>query len=109
MRLSPLGPDIHRMEVGAAMAHLLDGRVHDALSWTEKAMTQRSDHALPISIFAAVYARAGRADEARLAIRQLRQLDPDMRLSHLHEWLPFQRPRDLAAFADALREAGLPE
>ena len=109
MRLSPLGPDIHRMEVGTAMAHLLGGRIEDALSWAERAVIQRSDHALPISIFAAVYTRAGRVPEARLAIQQLRQLDPELRLSSLHEWLPFRRPQDLANFSDALREAGLPE
>ena len=109
MRLSPLGPDINRMEVGIAMAHLLGGRIGDALSWVERAATQRSDQALPICIFAAIYARAGRAPEARLAIRQLRQLDPELRLSSLHEWLPFQRPEDLSNFTSALREAGLPE
>jgi TolB-like protein len=109
MRLSPLGPDIHRMEVGTAMAHLLGGRIRDALSWAERAVIQRSDHALPISIFAAIYARAGRAPQACLAIQQLRRLDPELRLSRLREWLPFQRPQDLANFTDALREAGLPE
>ncbi len=109
MRLSPLGPDIHRMEVGTAMAHLLGGRIEDALSWAERAAIQRSDHALPISILAAVYTRAGRVPEGRLAIQQLRQLDPELRLSHLQEWLPFRRPQDLANFTDALREAGLPE
>ena len=91
------------------MAHLLAGRIGDALSCVERAVIQRTDHALPVSIFAAIYARAGRASEARLAIRQLHQLDPELRLSRLREWLPFQRPQDLATFTDALREAGLPE
>jgi TolB-like protein len=109
MRLSPLGPDLHRMEVGTAMAHLLAGRTEDAVSWAEKASIHRSDHALPMSILAAIYARAGRGDEARLAVQQLRQLDPALRLSNLGEWLPFQRPQDLENFADALRGAGLPK
>ena len=52
---------------------------------------------------------AGRDDEAGLAMQQLRQLDPELRLSNLGEWLPFQRPQDLAIFADGLRKAGLPE
>jgi hypothetical protein len=95
--------------VGTARAHLLAGRAEDALSWAEKASRHKSDHAFPISVLAAIYARAGRGDEARLAIQQLRQLDPELRLSHLHEWLPFQRPRALKTFTDALREAGLPE
>ena len=108
MRLSPLGPDMHRMEVGAAMAHLMASRIEDAVSYAERASIQRSDHALPISIFAAIYARAGRGREARLEIQHLRRLDPELRLSHLGEWLPFQRGQDLAIFADALRKAGLP-
>jgi TolB-like protein len=108
MRLSPLGPDMHRMEVGAAMAHLMANRVEDALSWAERASIHRSDHAFPISIFAAIYARAGRGKEARLAMQQLRQLDPELRISNLREWLPFQRGQDLEIFAKALRKAGLP-
>jgi TolB-like protein len=109
MRLSPLGPDVQRMEVGTAMAHLMASRTEDALSWTERASRHRSDQALPLTIFAAIYARAGRGDEARAAMQQLRRLDPALRCSNLGEWLPFQRSQDLANFADALRDAGLPE
>jgi len=109
MRLSPLGPDMQRMEVGTAMAHLLAGRPDDALSWAEKASRHMSDHAFPISILAACYTRAGRRDEAKLVTQQLCRLDPALRLSNLDEWLPFRRPQDLDNFADALREAGLPK
>ncbi|HEY3149720.1 MAG TPA: winged helix-turn-helix domain-containing protein [Dongiaceae bacterium] len=109
MRLNPLSPDMQRMEVGIALAHLLAGRTEDALSWAEKASRHRADRAFPIGILAAIYARAGRGDEARLAIQQLRQLDPGLRLSNLGEWLPFQHPQDLETVADALRAAGLPK
>ena len=109
MRLNPLSPDMQRMEVGIALAHLLAGRTEEALSWAEKASRHRPDRAFPIGILAAIYARAGRGDEARLAIQQLRRLDPALRLANLGEWLPFQRPQDLENIADALREAGLPE
>jgi TolB-like protein len=109
LRLSPLGPDVQRMEVGTAMAHLLAGRTEDALSWAERASRHMSDQALPITILAAIYARAGRDNEAKLAMQQLRRLDPALRLSNLGAWLPFQRPQDLENFADALREAGLPD
>ena len=109
MRLNPLSPDMHRMEVGTAIAHLLAGRTEDALSWGQKASSDKAGRAFPIGILAAIYAHAGRGDEAGLAIQQLRQLDPELRLSNLGEWLPFQRPQDLAVFADGLRKAGLPE
>lgn len=109
MRLSPLGPDMQRMEVGIAMAHLLAGRSEEALSWAEKASLHKSDQALPLTILAAIYARAGHHNEAQRAVHQLREFDPALRLSGLNGWLPFQRPQDLANFTDALREAGLPK
>ena len=107
MRLNPLSPEMHQMEVGIALAHLLAHRAVDALSWAEKASRHMSGRAFPISVLAAIYARAGRCSEAEAAIRQLHQLDPMLRLSHLGEWLPFRRPEDLENFTDALREAGL--
>ena len=109
MRLNPLSPDMHRMEVGVAIAHLLAGRTEDALSWAEKASRDKADRAFPIGILAAIYACAGRADEARLAVLQLRQLDPELRLSNLDGWLPFRRPQDLAMFSNGLSKAGLPK
>jgi predicted Zn-dependent protease len=109
MRLNPLTPDLHRMEVGTALAHLLAGRMEDALSWADKASRHMSDRAYPVSVLAAIYGRAKRGDQARQAMQQLRRLDPTLRLSSLGEWLPFRRPQDLQNFADALREAGLPE
>jgi tetratricopeptide (TPR) repeat protein len=109
MRLNPLSPDMHRMEVGVAIAHLLAGHAADALSWAEKASRDTADRAFPIGILAAIYACAGRGDEARQAVQELRRLAPRLRLSNLDEWLPFRRPQDLAMFSDGLRKAGLPK
>jgi tetratricopeptide (TPR) repeat protein len=109
MRLNPLSPDMHRMEVGTGIAHLLSGRTEDALSWAQKASRDKAGRAFPTGVLAAIYARAERGDEARLAMQQLRQLDPELRLANLGDWLPFRRPQDLEIFADALRAAGLPE
>jgi len=107
MRLNPLSPEMHQMEVGIALAHLLADRVTEALSWAEKASRHMSGRAFPISVLAGIYARTGRSSEATAAIHQLRQLDPTLRLSNLGDWLPFKRPQDLTNFTDALREAGL--
>ena len=63
---------------------------------------------LPIIILAAIYARAGRGNEAKTLVQRLHQLEQAPRISDLNEWLPFQRPQDLEIFAGALREAGLP-
>jgi tetratricopeptide (TPR) repeat protein len=109
MRLSPLDPEMYRMEAGTAMAHLLAGRIDAASSWAERAFRRLPSFMLPVSVIAASYARAGRMDEARRAMDHLRQLDPALRASNISDWLPLRRPKDLAAFADGLRRAGLPE
>jgi Flp pilus assembly protein TadD len=109
MRLSPLDPELYRMQAGTAMAHLFAGRFDTASSWAEKAFRDLPSFLLVVSIIAASHALAGRTDEARRAMHQLRQLDPALRISNLRDWLPIHRPEDLAIFAEGLRKAGLPE
>jgi TolB-like protein/Flp pilus assembly protein TadD len=109
MRLSPLDPEMYRMQAGMAAAHLFAGRFDTASSWAEKAFRDLPSFLLVVGIIAASHALAGRTDEARRAMRHLRQLDPTLRISKIKDWLPIHRPEDLATFAEGLRRAGLPE
>jgi len=109
MRLSPLDPEMYRMQAGTALAHLFAGRFDTASSWAEKASRDLPSFLIPASIIAASHALAGRTDEAQRAMDHLRQLDSSLRISNLEDWLPIHRPEDLATFADGLRRAGLPE
>jgi TolB-like protein len=109
MRLSPLDPEMFRMQAGMALAHLFAGRFDTASSWAEKAFRDLPSFLLVVGIIAASHALAGRTDEARRAMHHLRELDPALRISNLKDWLPFHRPEDLATFADGLRRAGLPD
>jgi TolB-like protein/Flp pilus assembly protein TadD len=109
MRLSPLDPEIYRMQAGMAMAHLFAGRFDAASSWAEKASRDLPSFLMVVGIVAASHALAGRTDEAQRAMDHLRELDPALRISNLRDWLPIHRPEDLAIFADGLRRAGLPE
>jgi len=109
MRLSPLDPEMYRMQAGMAVAHLFAGRFDTASSWAEKASRDLPSFLIPVAIIAASHALAGRGDEARRAMHHLRQLDPTLRVSNLRDWLPIQRPEDLATLEDGLRRAGLSE
>lgn len=109
MRLSPLDPEMFRMRAGVAMAHLIAGRFDAACTWAEKAFRDVPLFGLAAAAIAASCALAGRMDEARRAMSDLRRLDPALRLATLDEWLPFRRPEDGALFADGLRKAGLPD
>jgi hypothetical protein len=109
MRLSPLNPEMYRMQAGMAMAHLFAGRFDAASSLAEKAFRHLPSFLMVIDVIAASQALAGRQDEAQRAMNYLRELDPTLRLCSLGDWLPIRRPKDLATFADGLRKAGLPE
>jgi hypothetical protein len=108
IRLSPLDPEMHRMQAGIAAAHLFAGRYDAASSWAEKAFGVQS-FLMVVGIIAASHALAGRADQAQRAMHRLRELDPTLRVSNLSDWLPIHRPEDLRTFADGLRRAGLPD
>ena len=109
MRLSPLDPELYRMQAGTAMAHIFAGRFDVASSWAEKAYRDLPSFLMAVAIGAASHALAGRRDEASRAMANLRQLDPALRISNLKGWLPIHRPEDFATFSNGLRKAGLPE
>ncbi|GAB3627398.1 DNA-binding response regulator [Pandoraea terrae] len=109
MRLSPLDPELYRMQAGMAAAHLFLGRFDAASSWAEKAFRDLPSFLLVVAILAASYALTDRTADAQRAMDHLRQIDPTLRLSNLTDWLPICRPENLATLMDGLRSAGLPE
>jgi TolB-like protein len=109
MRLSPLDSEMYRMQGGMALAHLFARRFEEAVYWAEKALRDLPSFLIVVCIIAASHALTGRMDEARWAMRNLRRLDPALRLSNLEDWLLFHRPEYLVTLSDGLRRAGLPE
>ena len=109
IRLNPLDPEMFRMHVGMALAHLFAGRLDDASASAESAIRELPSYLPAVSITAASHALAGRMEEARRAMEHLRQLDPALRVSNLKDWVPIRRAEDLAKWSDGLRKAGLPE
>ncbi|MBK3734442.1 CadC-family transcriptional regulator [Azospirillum brasilense] len=108
-RLSPLDPEMYRMQAGTALAHFFAGRYDCAATWADKALGNLPGLLVAIALTAASHALARRTEEARQAMQRLRALDPSLRVSTLREWLPIHRPEDLTRFAEGLRLAGLPE
>jgi TolB-like protein len=109
VRLSPLDPEMFRMQVGMALAHFFAGRFDVASDWAEKALGNLPCLLAAVALMAASHALSGRMDKAKQAMQRLQALDPSLRVSNLKNWLPIQRPEDFARFADGLRLAGLPE
>jgi TolB-like protein len=109
MRLSPLDPYRSSIHGAMAYAHFLADRYDTASSCAEKAIRDNPDFLLPIYIFAASNALAGRLEPAQKGMARARERNPDLCTSNLGDLAPFRRAEDLALFAMGLREAGLPE
>ncbi|QHG65883.2 winged helix-turn-helix domain-containing tetratricopeptide repeat protein [Pseudomonas putida] len=108
-RLSPLDPEMFRMQVGMALAHFFAGRLDEAAAWAEKSLGNLPSLLAAVALLAASHALSGRMDSAHQAMQRLRALDPALRLTQLRAWLPIHRDEDLARLAEGLRLAGLPE
>ena len=109
MRLSPHDPHMFLMQSTVAMAHFFAGRYGQALAMAETALREKPDAFIATSIVVASHVRAGEMDRAREAMARLRILEPDLRFSSLEIRHTIGRREDFAAWADALRRAGLPE
>ena len=109
MRLSPLDPEMYRMQGGMALANLFAKRFDEASSWAEKAFRDSPSFLAVVGIITASHALAGRPEEAKRALHKLRELDPTLRVSFVKDWLDIRDPESLALFEEGLRRAGLPE
>ena len=87
MRLSPLDPFVFRAYAGLACAHLLAGRYEESSLWAERALQRRPNLLVAIRESAASNALAGRLLKAQKAMAQLRQFDPELRISNFTDWL----------------------
>ena len=58
---------------------------------------------------AAACALAGKVDQAQIAMRRVRELAPELRVSNLRQTLGPYAPDRYARYEEALRLAGLPE
>jgi tetratricopeptide (TPR) repeat protein len=109
MRLSPHDPQIATMYAALACGHSFAGRDSEALSWAERSLRLQPQYFLAAVVLAASSATAGRFAEAKKAMTNLRQIDPNFRISHLLDSFPIRRQEDFVRWAEGLRMAGLPE
>jgi TolB-like protein len=109
MRLSPVDPELYRMQAGIAMAHLFAGRIETASAWAERSYSNLPSFLMVVALIAVTRALGGRQEDAKRAIEEVRKLDPALRVSNITDWLPISRPEHLSIFAEGLRKAGLAE
>jgi tetratricopeptide (TPR) repeat protein len=110
IRVNPFDPTMmSSMQAAAAYAHFLAGRYDVARSTAEKALIGNQDFLLANCVLAASSSLAGGLEQAQRGVARALECNPDLRVSNLSDLLPFRRTEDIAAFAEGLRKAGLPE
>ena len=109
MRMSPLDPLIVAAQTGTAFGHLLARNNDQAAKWAEQAFREHPNYFFANVICACTRALAGRSEDAHALMKRVRDINPTLRISNLHELEPLRRPKDIAIWADAMRKAGLPQ
>ena len=85
------------------------GRDAEALDLADQAIREQAELTGPYGIRAACLSRLGRIDEARTSIEQYLRLAPNATLGNLRAQVPLKRDADYERYAQALRQAGMPE
>jgi|KBSMisStaDraftv2_1062788.scaffolds.fasta_scaffold55975_2 adenylate cyclase len=109
LRLSPIDRFTFLWINLLGFAMFLLGRDAEALDLAERSLRERPSYPGPYRIRAACLSRLGRMAEARTSIEQYLRLAPNASLRNLRAQAPLMRDADYERFAQALRQAGLPE
>ncbi len=107
MRLNPQHPLWYHI----VLARALDCAGHSEGALEEiAAILVRQPNYFPAHLHRTVIlSREGRLDEAKEAVADLNRTNPNFRLAHVPDFLIMRNQEYVDAFAEALRQAGLPE
>ncbi len=108
LRLSPFDLHASLLYLSLGLAHFANRDDAKALAALRRSVQASPDHTAAWRVLAWTLARAGEADEARLAGSRLLALEPGFRVSDYRARAPFMRPEDRDEVADLLGRAGLP-
>jgi TolB-like protein len=108
IRLSPLDPDMNRVESSMSNAFMFQGKQEEALVWSSRALARRTILGTVMTgVF--VNAIAGNIEEARRHLTSLHRLAPQLTLSSMRDGFAYRRPQDMAMWLEAFRLAGMEE
>ena len=88
IRMSPHDPQNAIFNTAIAAAHYLAGRYMEAVAFGRKALQQRTQFTSGHRIYVAALAQAGQLEEAREALKQLKELSPAMTIAWIQRYVP---------------------
>ena len=108
LRLSPFDAMNFLPNCALACSYFQTGRYAEAVTAARNAIEVNPRFSVPFAYLTAACVRLGRAEEAKVAAEQVLALEPTFTVSGFSVTVG-QEPAVFAAFAEAWRQAGLPE
>jgi adenylate cyclase len=109
LRLSPFDPLIQLPYVGLAYAHFAAGRFEETVAAASLATQSNPRFTVPQILHAAALGCLDRREDAKIAVQRLLELQPGITVATAILSARYTDPKKIAALANALRRAGLPE
>jgi TolB-like protein/Flp pilus assembly protein TadD len=106
LRMSPHDPLKAFFYSGTGVAHYYGRRFDEAVNWARNAIQQRPGFIAAHRILCASLAMAGRMEETRSAMAKLRELQPNISIEWIRQYVPYT-PRAMPHFLEGMRKAGL--
>jgi TolB-like protein/cytochrome c-type biogenesis protein CcmH/NrfG len=106
IRMSPRDPFNVFFMAGMAAAHYVAGRYAEAVKWAQQALQLRPGHLGARRKLCASLAQAGRVEEAKSAMSQLREMQPNLSIGWIEQSVPYTSG-PMKHFLEGLRKAGL--
>jgi TolB-like protein len=106
IRMSPRDPFNVFYMVGFAAADYMASRYDEAAGWARRALDVRSSHLGARRKLCASLAQAGRIEEARSEMKQLKELQPHLSIAWVKQYVPYT-PGPMRHFLAGMRKAGL--
>ncbi|MEE8226339.1 MAG: tetratricopeptide repeat protein [Kiloniellales bacterium] len=106
LRMSPHDPLKAFYCSGTGVAHYYAHRFDEAIEWARRAIRERPGFTAAQRILCAGLAQAGRETETREAMARLREIQPNISIGWIEQYVPYT-PRAMPHFLDGMRRAGL--
>ena len=109
LRLSPFDPLIFLPYIGLAYAHFAAGRFEETVAAASLATQSNPRFTVPQILHAAALGSLDRGEDAKTVVQRLLELQPGLTVAGAILSARYVNPENIAALANALRRAGLPE
>jgi adenylate cyclase len=109
LRLSPFDPWLYIPYIALAYAHFAAGRLEETVAAASLATQSNPRFTPPIILHAAALGCLDRSEDAKPVVQRLLELQPGLTVATAILSARYVNPEKIAALANALRRAGLPE